>query len=234
MALLNDFFRAIAQLTDRRFLWVLLRALGLTIGLLAAMTALVVWSVTLLPDPLFTLPWIGPVSIPVFGAQGLALGGMLIGSVFLMFPVTAVFIGLFLDEIADAVEARHYPGLPDTRSPGIIEGALTGLGFAGTILIANLAALILYLLLPPFAPFIFLGLNGYLLGREFFQMIAARHLTGSEAKPLQRRHRWRIWLAGCLMALPLAVPVINLIIPVLGVATMTHQYHRLAKHRPDA
>jgi CysZ protein len=30
------------------------------------------------------------------------------------------------------------------------------------------------------------------------------------------------------MAVPLSIPLINLLIPVLGAATFTHLYHRLA------
>ena len=38
-----------------------------------------------------------------------------------------------------------------------------------------------------------------------------------------------IWLAGTLMAAPLSIPLVNLlVIPVLGVATFTHIFHRLA------
>ena len=36
-----------------------------------------------------------------------------------------------------------------------------------------------------------------------------------------------IWVAGILMALPLTIPVMNLIVPILGVATYTHIFHRL-------
>ncbi|MEL6476452.1 MAG: EI24 domain-containing protein [Pseudomonadota bacterium] len=230
MALIGDFLKALGQLaTDRRFQWVVLKALLLTLGLLGAMTAGAVWAVGLLPDPLFTLPWIGPVSVPLLGAQGLALGGMLVASAFLMFPVAAIFLGLFLDQIADAVEARHYPGLPDTRRPGMVEALRDGLGFALTLVAANALALILYLLLPPVAPLIFYALNGYLLGREFFQMTALRHSAPAEARQLRRRHLLRIWLAGLLMAVPLSIPIINLLIPVLGVATICHQYHRLVQ-----
>lgn len=231
MAILGDLTKALGQFGDRRFQWVFLKGLLLSFALLALITAGAVWLVTFLPDPLFTLPWIGPVGLPALGLQTLALGGMLLASAFLMFPVTAVFIGLFLDEIADAVEAKHYPDNLAPRSPGLIEGALAGLGFAGTVLIANLIATVAYLLLAPLAPVIFIALNGYLLGREFFETIAIRHLPAREVKPLRRRFRLRIWLAGALIAIPLSVPVLNLIVPVLGVATMTHQYHRLAARR---
>ncbi|MEM9046369.1 MAG: EI24 domain-containing protein [Pseudomonadota bacterium] len=231
MALIGDLLKAIAQLTDRRFLGVLLTALGITIGLLVATALGASWAVTLLPDPLFTLPWIGAVSLPLTGLQGLAIGGILLASVFLMFPVAAIFVGLFLDRIADAVEEKHYPQNKAPRSPTLLEGLKDGLGAAGILILANLMALILYLLLPPFAPFIFYAMNGYLLGREFFQMIAIRHLPLAEARTLRKQNTFRIWLAGTLMALPLSVPILNLIIPILGVATMTHQYHRLVRSK---
>jgi uncharacterized protein involved in cysteine biosynthesis len=36
-----------------------------------------------------------------------------------------------------------------------------------------------------------------------------------------------IWIAGALMAVPLSIPLLNLVVPILGVATFTHIYHRL-------
>lgn len=229
MALIGDLFKALAQMTDRRFLGVLLMALAITIGLLIATALSAAWAVSFLPDPLFTLPWIGAVSLSLTWLQGLAIGSILFASIFLMFPVTAVFIGIFLDRIADAVEAKHFPQNKAPRSPTLLEGIKDGLSAAGVLILANLAALILYLLLPPLAPFLFFAMNGCLLGREFFQMIAIRHLPLGEATALRRKNSFRIWLAGTLIALPLSVPILNLIVPILGAATMTHQYHRLAR-----
>ena len=51
---------------------------------------------------------------------------------------------------------------------------------------ANLAALILYLIFVPFAPFIFWALNGFLLGREYFHFVARRFLGESEATFLRK------------------------------------------------
>ncbi|MEM8793017.1 MAG: EI24 domain-containing protein [Pseudomonadota bacterium] len=232
MALIGDLLKAIGQLSDRRFLGVLLTALGITIALLFSVAAGAAWAVGFLPDPLFSLPWIGDVSLPLTGLQGLAIGGVLLASSFLMFPVAAIFVGLFLDRIADAVEDRHYPAQKAARSPSLIEGLKDGLGFAGVMILANLAALILYAMLfwlGPVNVLIFWAMNGYLLGREFFQMVAIRHLPLEQAAALRKRNRFRIWLAGTLMAVPLTIPVLNLIIPILGVATVTHQYHRLAR-----
>ncbi len=103
------------------------------------------------------------------------------------------------------------------------------LSFFGVLVAADLAALVLYFVFPPFAPFIFWGMNGFLLGREYFQLVAMRRLGRTGALKLRRRHGLQIWIAGLLMALPLTVPVLNLIVPILGVATFTHLYHRLAR-----
>jgi uncharacterized protein involved in cysteine biosynthesis len=50
---------------------------------------------------------------------------------------------------------------------------------------------------------------------------------------LRRRHAGEIWLAGTLMAAPLSVPLVNLLIPVLGIATFTHLFHRLQARDPS-
>ncbi len=100
--------------------------------------------------------------------------------------------------------------------------------FLLVLLAANLIALLLYALFFPVAPFIFWGLNGFLLGREYFQMVATRRLGRAKAKALRKRHTGKIWLAGTLVAVPLSVPLVNLVIPILAVATFTHLFHRLA------
>mgnify|MGYP007061007021 CR=1 FL=1 len=70
-------------------------------------------------------------------------------------------------------------------------------------------------------------LNGFLLGREYFMLVAMRRLGRPGAVQLRRRHPVAIWVAGTLMAAPLSVPVVNLLVPVLGAATFTHLFHRL-------
>jgi uncharacterized protein involved in cysteine biosynthesis len=100
------------------------------------------------------------------------------------------------------------------------------------MIVANLLAMVLYLVFPPFAPIIFWALNGFLLGREYFQLVAIRRVKEPEAKRLRRRFAGQIWLAGCLMAVPLTVPVVNLVVPIIGAATFTHLFHRLTGAAP--
>jgi uncharacterized protein involved in cysteine biosynthesis len=228
VALISDFLRAAGQLSDARFTGVLAWSLTLTLGLLAGLSLGAVWLVGLLPSS-FDLPLIGEVATPFTAARGLALGAMLVLSAFLMFPVAAMFVNLCLDRIVEAVEARHYPELAPARPMGLGEAIRGGLGFTLVVIGVNLAAMIFYLLSGPFAPLIFWAVNGYLFGREYFELVALRRLEPAAMRRLRRRHGLRIWLAGALMAVPLSIPVLNLLVPVVGVATMTHMFHRLWK-----
>ena len=231
MGLTGDIALALGQALDRRFIWVLLRGILLALLLLAGATSLFLWLVTFLPDTAGTLPWIGPIPLPDLALQGLALGAMLLLSIVLMFPVAAVFVGFFLDEIAEAVERRHYPHLPPGRELGWVPGLLSALRFGGVVVVANLLALVLYLLSGPLAPLVFYAVNGYLLGREYFTVVAERRMPPAEANALRRRHGTQVTLAGVAMAVPLSIPVVNLLVPVLGVATATHLFHRLSGNR---
>jgi CysZ protein len=227
--ILGDFLKALAQMADPAFWGVILRGVGLAIVLLAGICGAFVLAIPFVVPDSLTIPWIGPVSGIDTALGWASLGLMLVLSVFLMVPVAATFAGLFADDIADAVEARHYPALapaPRQRWPEALSGALRFLGLVGLV---NAVALVAYILSGPAAPLVFWAVNGYLLGREYFTAIAVRRMGPQGAQGLYRQFRGRIWLAGALMAVPLSLPLANLAIPVLGAATFTHMFHRLAR-----
>lgn len=231
--ILGDFLKALGQLHDRRFLKVVGLGVLLSLALLAGAYAVVAWLVGWLVPDSFTLPWLGEVTWVNNLASWGSLLVMLILSVFLMVPVASAFTGVFLDEVADAVEVRHYPALPPARPQPWAETLSESLRFLGVILAANLLALVLYIVSGPFAPLVFWAVNGYLLGREYFQMAAMRRVGREGALALRRRHGGQIFAAGMLMAAPLSVPLVNLVVPVLGAATFTHLFHRLNGGRTD-
>lgn len=231
--ILSSFLAALGQVSDRRFVGVMATGVALSLALLGAVyAAFVRLAAAVLPETV-NLPWIGQINwlSDLVGWGSLAV---MIGlSVFLMIPVAALFSGLFLERVADAVEDRHYPDLAPARPQGLLNGLIGSVNFCGVLVIVNTLALIGYLFAGPLAPALFWGLNGYLLGREYFQTVAARRLDRSAAKALRKANAGTIWLAGCLMAAPLSLPFVNLVIPVLGVATFTHIFHRLigARHK---
>lgn len=226
--ILNDFFKALSQIGDPRFRRVLAMGVGLSIGLLAVIYLIFAGAVSIFFPDSIAIPWIGEVTWIKAAITWATIPVMLLLSTFLMMPVASAFTSLFLDEVADAVEEEHYPHLDQTPRTPFVEGVKDSATFLGVLVGANILALILYAFFPFLAPFIFWALNGFLLGREYFQLVAVRRLGRAGARALRRQHSGKIWLAGALMAIPLSVPIVNLLIPVLGAATFTHLYHRVA------
>jgi CysZ protein len=223
----SDFLRSIAQFDDPKFRRVLWRGLGLTIVLLAAACLLVIYGVNQLLSSALVAGVIGDQS---WLGSLFNIGGVLFTialSIWLMVPVASAIIALFLDEVAQAVEARHYPHLPKQAAAKLQNQILVSIRFLGLLILANIGALILSMILPFLGPVVFWATNGYLMGREYFQMAAMRRLPRAQAQELLRRHQGSIWRAGILMAIPLTIPLVGLFIPILGAATFTHLFERL-------
>lgn len=225
--ILSDFLKSVAQFDDPKFRRVLWRGMGLTIVLLIAACLLVNFGINQLLSSAWAANMIGDQSW--LGAL-INVGGVLFTialSIWLMVPVTSAIIALFLDEVAQAVEARHYPHLPKQTATKLQDQILVGIRFLGILLLANIGALILSMIVPPLAPFVFWATNGYLMGREYFQMAAMRRMPRAQAQELFQRHQGSIWTAGILIAIPMSIPLVGLFIPILGAATFTHQFERL-------
>jgi uncharacterized protein involved in cysteine biosynthesis len=223
-----SFFKALGQIGDPRFRRVMGLGVLLALALLAAVYAGFLVLINSFVPGTIDLIFVGPITgidaLLGWGSLFLMLGL----SVFLMVPVASAFSGLFLEDIADAVEDRHYPGLPPVTPVRLGDSLVDSLNFLGLVIAANVLALVLYIFAGPFIPVVFWAVNGWLLGREYFTLVATRRIGRERAKALRAQNSGRIWLAGILMAAPLSVPLVNLVIPVLGVATFTHLFHRMA------
>lgn len=225
--ILSSFFNAIGQMPDKRFRRVMFLGIMLTFVLLIVMYALLLGLIQGLAGTDVVIPGIGPLSDLSAVMSWASLFLMIFLSVFLMVPVASAITSLFLDDVAQAVEDKHYPHLAPVPRVPLSHGIRDTLGFLGVLLGANILAFILYIMLPFAAIPIFYGLNGYLLGREYFQIAAMRRLGRKGAIELRKANNGTVWLAGCLMAIPLSIPFVNLIIPILGAATFTHLFHKL-------
>ena len=223
----TDFFKAVAQFTDARFRSVLWRGIGLTIALLVAVYAAFLWVVQQLAGMQAVTDLVGDASWVGGLLSVTSLFVMVFLSIFLMVPVASAITSLFLDEVATAVEDRHYPHLAPAPRVAFWEGLKDSVNFLGVLIGANVLALAIYVILPFSIPFLFVGLNGYLLGREYFQIAAMRRLGREGARTLRRAHGAEVWFAGVLMTLPLMIPFVNLLVPILGAATFTHLFHRV-------
>ena len=160
------FFAALGQIGDPRFRRVLFLGIALTLALLVAayagFLALLQWTL----GEEVVLPLIGPVTWVTDLLTWSSLLVMIIMSMFLMVPVASAITSMFLDEVANAVEDKHYPHLPPAAPVPFTEALRDTINFMGVLIGANTLALILYLIFSPFALFIFWALNGFLLGRS--------------------------------------------------------------------
>jgi len=164
----------------------------------------------------------------LLGAAGVF--AVLIASFFLFPAVMVLAMSFLLEDIAAAVERRFYPNLPPARPQPIGEAVVGALVFVGVTVALNVAFLPVYLLLlfmPPLNLFVFYLLNGYLLGREYFELVALRRLDAAGVGQVRRDHRGRILLAGVVIAFLLTVPILNLVMPIVATGFMLHVFEGL-------
>ena len=153
--------------------------------------------------------------------------GLLVPLFFMLPAVSALVAGFFLDDAARIVEHTDFPHDPPGQALPLGRSLLYGLRFAGLSLLVNLAALLL-VFVPVVNLVAFFAANAYLLGREYFEMAAARFRPTPEAAQMRVENRLTVLAAGALMAALLLVPVLNLATPLFGIALMVHVHKRLA------
>lgn len=218
--------KAVAQLPDPRFRRVLVIGVLAALAIYVLLNAVVWW--LLIDSQLFQTGWVDTL-VDVLGG----VAAVLLTLVF--FPaVVTIVVGFLLDDIARAVEARHYPELEPARERPIVEDLWTTLRFAAIALLANLLALPVYLLLMAtgLGVLVFYVVNGYLLGREFFELVSLRRLRPAQSAALRRANRGILWLAGAGITFLLSIPVINLIAPIVATAFMVHLFESLRRRQP--
>jgi len=208
---------ALEDVMSPRFRRVLWRSLGLTILLFIAILLGLEVALSMLTG--IPWPWLETI---LAVAAGL---GVFAALFFLVAPVTAVFAGLFLDEIAEIVEQRDYstdlPGKPLSTGKAVF----IALQFGSLVLLVNLILL----------PTLFFGIgaffmaiaNAYLLGREYFSMIAMRHLPVRQANELRKANMGRIFAAGLIPAALVLVPFVNILVPLFSTSYFVHIFKKI-------
>jgi uncharacterized protein involved in cysteine biosynthesis len=158
--------------------------------------------------------------------------GVVVGAVFLMPAITSLVASVFVDDVADHVERKHYPAeRPGTALPfgiAITEGVKTAL-----------LTILVYLIALPFvfvagAGFIvFFIATAWLLGREYFELAAMRFRSPAEAKAMRKQNAALVFTAGLVIAAFVSIPVVNLATPLFGMAFMVHMHKRISGPRPQ-
>lgn len=218
--MLRDAITAFAQTFSPDYRRVLLRSVGLAIGLLIALGVGAHYALTYFVA--LDLRW-AEITIDI-----LAAFGIFIGAIFLVPPVTSLVAGLFLDDVAAQVERNDFPLEPEGQALPIARSLWLTVKFFGVMLAVNLVALLL-LLVPGVNLVVFYVANGYLLGREYFQLAAMRYRSEDEVALLRRHHAGAIFLGGLVIAAVVSVPILNLVTPVFATIFMVRLHKRLSR-----
>jgi uncharacterized protein involved in cysteine biosynthesis len=224
--MLSALIRACGQLFAPALRRVVVLSLAIAIASFAVLWLGVAFALRHLPTVGWRLlDWL----IDLLGIVGVALLS------WLLFPaVVTIVMGLFLERVAAGVEALDYPGRGPPRHQPIRETLAMGLRLTLLTIALNLAMLPVYVLLPGVNVFVFLALNGYLLGRGYFEMVASRRLDMAAVATVRRRFDGRLFVAGTIITGMFALPFVNLIAPVVAIAFMVHVFEGLPVQRTAA
>jgi len=164
--------------------------------------------------------WLATAAAALGGALALAL------AVWLFVPVMLALAGLFLDPVAEAVERRFYPGLPPARGASLAAQATFNLKLGLWLGALSLATLPLTFAVPPVGAALLWAVSAVGLGHGLFEGVAQRRMGVGEARALRRAREAPVLAIGAVLAGASLVPVLNLLVPVVGTAAMTHLLHR--------
>lgn len=226
--MISSALRALTQIFEQPLRAIFWKTLGYTLLLLllvwVALNGAVATLVTL------PYPWLETVLSLLTGIGAIFVLGYLVA------PVTAVIAGILQDDIAEVVERGSYPQDPPGRAMPLAQAIPQAIKFTGVVILGNIFALLL-LLVPGVNLIAFFVVNGYLLGREFFEFAAMRHRSPAEARAFRRAHSGTVFLSGLAIAGFLAVPFLNLLTPIFATVMMVHLNKRLtytsAYSRPE-
>lgn len=163
-----------------------------------------------------------------FLAELASKGGGLIAALVLayfLFPVVATaFISLFLERIAKTVEDQHYPHLPPAKGLPILASLAVTARFVILIIGANVLLLVL-LFFPPVYAVMWFVVNGWLIGREYLELVSMRRISVRDTDQLRQRRGTEMLMTGVVLAVLLPIPLFNMVLPVFATCVMVHRFH---------
>ena len=203
----------ISQLHDRATRQILWLCMGAAILVFICLWMVIAFVLT--HTSFFQWVWLEAIT-DVFG--GLATAVIL----WFLFPgIMSAIIGLFMDQIANCIEAQHYPEITKSDGSTFLDSMVSSLKFLGVYAVINLS-LLPFLFLGPVYFLVFYIANGYLISREYFEQVAHRHLSTTRACALRKTNKWQLLTLGITITFLLTIPIINLITPVIAVGAIIH------------
>lgn len=220
----SAFQKAFLQSSDPAFIRVFFKATWLALAAFVAFWTIVGLAlVDLLPRLLGLLPWgIGDGIAGNFAVFTGLLGTMFLSLIF--FPAIMVTVmAFFLDDIVIAVERQHYPNRARGRKQPFLGMLMNTVAFLGTTILFN-ALLLPFYFIPVINLIVYYLLNGYLFGREYFELVALRRMSLPQMRFFRKQRHSDLIGVGVCCAFLLTIPLVNLFVPIWMTAVMLHRY----------
>jgi uncharacterized protein involved in cysteine biosynthesis len=205
------------QISDRAFLGPLVLGCLGALAVFAGLAGLAAWGTGALAGG---TGWLAGIAATLGGVLTLGL------AIWLFVPVMLAISGLFVETVAGGVERRFYPGLPPARGASVAAQGWYSVAFGVKVGLLSLLALPLGLLLPPLGAIVLWLISTFALGHGLFEGVAQRRMSVAAARRLRKSREWAVLGMGGVLAAMSLVPGLNLLVPVLGTAAMTHLLHR--------
>ncbi len=214
--LITASFQSLRSLFVPGMLGIFIYSLLITILVLAGFIAVVTYLTVAVPA------WFGYEIASYFSVFGF-FGSSIIA--FILFPgIMPIIVNFFDEKIAGAIERKFYPHAKPVENP-LMKELVHDAKFSLKAVLINIVLLPVYFFVPVVNIFIFYLVNGSLLGREFFVMVARRYMTIEKAEEMRRKYRTTILCGGVGLTIMATIPLLNLLAPFWGIAFMTHLFH---------
>ncbi len=159
-------------------------------------------------------------------ADALITGGVGFLAFFLFPSVLPLIANMFQEEIAGLIERREYD-VEAEKLPMLPELA-HGLSFMAWSLFLNIIMLF-FIWTGPVYMVMYYVVNSHLLGREFFEIVAGRHLRRSGARILRKDYRLHAFIGGLVILGLTLFPFTTLFAPFIALALMVHLYWQISE-----
>jgi CysZ protein len=220
--MLRAFELAVLQLSDPKLRTVIWQSLALSL-VLQILLGVAAWY-GLLSFANFSWTWVNE------AIRWLGAGAVVVLALMLFPAVSLIVMTLFLEKVANIVEERHYPHLGKAPGIPVLVGLWSTILFLLTLVAINLVMLPFYILaifVAGLGALLFYAINGFLAGREYYEQVALRRVDRGTVKAWRSANTATLWGMGIVIVFLGTIPILNLIVPVLGIAAMVHMAQKL-------
>lgn len=223
MTIIRDITASFAILRQPLALWLLLLSLLCSVAIFAASCGAVWWLIS-------QTDFLGSELAQRWHLDQVAGGaGLLVVSVLFYFSFPAIItalVSLTLEPVLGRLEQAHSHDLAPLRDSSIMEQLRVALRQLRRTLFITILLMPFYFI-PGIGWLVALLVNAPLLARDYYYLIALRHIDLPTAEAHYKQHKWALWGRGLNIAALFLIPFINLLAPLLALQLMLQTILRL-------